>query len=142
MLCTQERARQIGGDDVRPAGQGQIDRGRHLAQDTGVVEGHVEAAEPAHRFLDERLGEGFVSDIARQCDGVPTIRFDLGDERVEFCSPSRSDDDLCAFASEELRCCVSDPGAGSGDDGDLVGENGHSVLLLMFHTDSASARYS
>lgn len=52
---------------------------------------------------------------------MPPRLGDVLDERVELRLASRGDDELGAFSGEQLCGGIADPGAGAGDNGDLVG---------------------
>jgi hypothetical protein len=84
------------------------------------------AARP--RGLDQQLGQGLVSDVAGDGDGMSPFLLDRRDERVELSLRARSHDDPGALAGEQPCRGVADPGACSGDDANLVGECGHLQL--------------
>ena len=122
MLGAEERAGEIGVDDVAPFRAGMILRRLHIADLAGVVEGDVEPAEMGDRAVDERFGVRFVGHVAVDRDRFAAFLFDFVDESVEFVAPAAGDDQLCAFAREEQRGGAADAGACAGDDGDFVCE--------------------
>ena len=114
---------------VVPAGLRDAGAGPALAERAGIVEGDVEPAE----FLDgqrhQRLGIVLRAHVAGQRDGLAACRLDLRDQLSSSACAAGADDELGAFGGEELGRRPADAGAGAGDDGDLVCQATHDVLL-------------
>ena len=112
--------------------------GRHLerglvAQDAGVVDQDVEAAERLHRGADDLFGGGEGADRPLVRDRLAAGAPDLLDHAVggvalaaAVASAARVVDYYsCALLGEEQSVGATDAGAGAGDEDDLAVEESH-----------------
>ncbi len=100
MLGAEERASQIDGDGLVPAGLGDPGGGAGFTQGAGIVEGDIKFAETLHRQGHQALGIAFVAHIAGQSCGLTTGRLDLGHQARQLAVPAGADHDLGAFGGE------------------------------------------
>ena len=100
-----------------------------VAEDPGVVDEDVEAAEALDRRLHHAFGAGEVGDVLAVRDRLAAERLDLADDVVRrpfaraLAGERRAevvDDDLRAGARERERVLAADPAPGAGDDRDLA----------------------
>ena len=98
-----------------------------VAQDAGVVDHDVEAAELVDRLLDSAFRAVPGGDVVGVGDCRAAGGVDLGDDLVRRAGVSALagvaaaevvDDDLGAFSGEQQRVFAADAAAGAGDDGD------------------------
>ncbi len=97
--------------------------GQHAeGADTGIVDQHVERAEPVDRLVDNLGGEvGFGNVAGNDQRAVCVQRF--GDLLAVF-PAARIDDDIGALLGEAAGDALADAAAGAGDDDGGAGEAG------------------
>lgn len=91
-----------------------------LADDAGVVEGAVQAAELADRELDETLRVVRVAHVAGKMDGPAVAAIDPRGDARELRRPARPEHEVRAFLREQRGRGCADATAGAGDDDRLA----------------------
>src|SRR5204863_2631632 len=90
-----------------------------VAQDAGVVDEDVDAAEGLDRRLQDRLAAGDVRHVHHAGDCASASGGDFGDDLLRGVGVHVVDDDGCAFAGEQAGIGTAQAAAGAGDDGNL-----------------------
>src|SRR4051812_22353998 len=145
-----ERAVQMHHDDVGPV------RPAHameylVAQDAGVVDQDVDAAESVERLLDDLVAVRRLADRERRGDGLTALFLDLVDHLLRRTGVAagaierRADvvnQDLGALLRHQHRDGAADAAAGAGDDGDFVlNDSGH-MRLPYPRTQTSTPRFN
>ncbi|KIU01461.1 hypothetical protein QU38_01510, partial [Staphylococcus aureus] len=120
MLGAEERAGEIDGDGVVPAGLGDGGGGTGVADDAGIVVGDVEPAVSLDRERDQRPRIVLGAHVAGERHGLAAGGLDLGDEARKLGLAPGADHHLGALRREQFGGGAADAGAGTGDDGDLA----------------------
>ncbi len=98
---------------------------RHAARcsrGAGVVEGDIESAETGQREIHQGAGIGFAFHIPRQAHCLAPQLPDLLHQQIQLRLAAGADDDAGSLPGKQDGAGATDTGAGSRDDGDLVGQ--------------------
>ena len=109
VLGAEERAGQVRGQRIRPAGFRDAGRRPRFAEGAGVVERDVQPAEAVDGQVNERPREVLRSHVASERYRLAVQRGDLGDQAVELRLSPRCNDDHGALGCEQLGRCAADP---------------------------------
>src|SRR6185312_5915638 len=94
--------------------------GRNVVGDPGVVDEHIEAAEPLYGGVDQRLAVLVAGDVRRYRERVAARGPDQLDGRAEPVGPSGRDDDIGAGPGTRLGVRHAEAGRGTRDQHDPV----------------------
>ena len=111
-----------------------------VAQDAGIVDQNVDAAEGVERRLDDLVGVARLADRQRRGDRLAARLFDLVDDRLRRSDIGAgavearadvADDDARAFLRHQERDAAPDAASRAGDDGDF---SRNDVWHVFFHS--------
>jgi len=97
VLCAEERPGEVDGDGIVPPGLGHIRAWAGLTERAGIVESDIEPAEILGGEGDQGLCVSFRAHVPRQCDGMPAVGLDLGDQACKLGFTPGTDDQLRPF---------------------------------------------
>ncbi len=141
VLGTEKGTGEVGADHPVPV----IERGlvdRRIFRNTGIVDEHIDRAEPRHGFGKQVLHRGFVGDVGRHGEGFAALRLDLLHQSGKAIGPARGQHHPGAAGDEFQRACLADTRAGTGDDGDAACKIAHanSPSFALVHGISRATR--
>ena len=121
MLGARERPGEVHGDLTVPALERHLEHAE-AAEDPGVVDEDVDAAEALAGAPDHRRHLRFVGDVTRDAECLAAAALDRLGALLRVLRNLIDADDRGAFVGQPLGDAASDVGAGPGDDRDLPRE--------------------
>src|ERR1700680_2212028 len=100
-----------------------------LPADAGVVDEHVDPTERVDRRLRDQVRGGLLLEVGRHNDSLAARGLDRVESLLELGLVPRRADYLRSLAAEQLHRRSPYTAARAGNDGDLVVETAHGLLL-------------